>query len=322
MLRIERLLRLVQLLQSDEAKTASELARLVGVSRRTIFRDLELLTQAGIRYEFDHATRRYSAERTTLLPPISLTPAEALGLMLVTRNMLGQEFALDEAVTASAALKIEGMLPPAMQDYCGPLLDFIEIRPEPGADAKSIAGALSNLQTALTERTKVRVHYDCPTEKREIDLILHPYRLVHIDRAWHLIAFAEGTNDVRTYKLARILQLEALADSYRIDPGFNLDDYFGNAWLKDRGERRHHVKIRFEPTVAAAVDEITWHKTQRTTFEEDGSLTFEVDVDGIEEIAWWILGYGDEAEVLAPPELRELLCRHARRMCAYYNRIA
>jgi len=71
--------------------------------------------------------------------------------------------------------------------------------------------------------------------------------------------------------------------------------------------------------VAANVDEVAWHRTQRTHFEKDGALLFEVDVDGIHEISWWIPGYGDQAEVLEPPELRELIVGHAERMCAYYR---
>ena len=71
------------------------------------------------------------------------------------------------------------------------------------------------------------------------------------------------------------------------------------------------VRIRFEPGVAGNVAEVHWHKTQRVKFNRDGSLDFRARVSGIDEIAWWILGYGDQAEVLAPPELRERIAGHA-----------
>jgi proteasome accessory factor B len=278
-----------------------------------------LLTQAGIPYTFDHSTRRYAAERTILLPPVSLTHAEALALMLVTRNALGKHFVSDSAAAASAALKVESMLPQALQDYCGPLLELIEIRHDPASDPTSVHATMPILQSALIKRTKLGARYDSYFERRKIDVVLHPYRLAHIHRGWYLIAFTEKTSDIRTYKVERIVDLELLSERYRIDPTFNLDDYFGNAWLMIRGDRCYHVKIRFKPMVAGNVDEITWHKTQSTTYEDDGSLLFEADVDGIEEVSWWVLGYGDQAEVLEPPELRELLSRHALRMSAYYN---
>lgn len=67
--RIERLLKLIQSLQSGRAQAVDDLAKLTGVSRRTIFRDLDLLTRAGIPYTFDRANKRYLTERTTIPGP-------------------------------------------------------------------------------------------------------------------------------------------------------------------------------------------------------------------------------------------------------------
>ncbi len=317
--RIERILKLIRGLQSGRVSSAGRLAEHVGVSPRTVFRDLELLRKSGVGYEFDPLTKRYTAERVSLLPPVSLTHAEALALMMVTRNALGRHFIPDEEAAASAALKVESMLPPALQDYCGPLLRVIEIRHDPVSDPASVRAIIPTLQAALIHRQK---RYDSYFERRQIDAILHPYRIAFIHRGWYLIAHTEKTSDVRTYKIERILSVEVLSEHYHHDPHFNLDAYFGNAWQMVREERSYHVKIRFAPKVASNVDEITWHKTQHTTWQEDGSLLFEVDVDGIQEISWWILGYGDQAEVLEPQELRDLMGRHALRMNAYYNQRA
>ena len=318
--RVERLLTLIQALQSGRSKTADDLAELAGVSRRTIFRDLELLDRAGIRFVYDRETRRYSAEQTTLLRPVTLTHPEALALMLGIRQLLSSRLMPDESVAASAGLKLESMLPPAIRDYCGPLLERIEIRGDPASEPESILQAIAVLQSALVNETKVRVQYDSYFEGKVINEVLHPYRLAYIHRGWYLIAFNETNCDVRTYKVERILSLKVLDVSYTIDPAFDLEDYFGNAWLMIRGDKRYHVKVRFLKKVAANVDEIVWHKTQQTTYEADGSLLFEVDVDGIEEISWWILGYGDQAQVLEPPELRRLLAQRVRRMHAYYDK--
>ena len=317
--RVERLLKLMQVLQSGRSAGVEDLARLAGVSRRTVFRDIELLSRAGIPYSFDRVTKRYSAERPSLLPPVALTHAEALALMLAARSLVTRPFVPDQAAAVSAGLKLESMLPTAILDFCGPLLERTEIRPEPASDPTSIVDTLPILQTALMRRSKVFVRYDSYFEQKVIDVTLHPYRLAYIHRGWYLIAHSEQASRVQTFKVERILQLKVLEAKYRPDPTFNLDDYFGNAWLMIRGDKRYHVKIRFLKMVAGNVDEILWHKTQRTTFEEDGSLLFEVEVDGIDEIAWWVLGYGDQAQVLAPPELREKVAGHAERMCGYYH---
>ncbi len=71
--------------------------------------------------------------------------------------------------------------------------------------------------------------------------------------------------------------------------------------------------------VAQNVAEVTWHKTQQLTFNKDGTLDFQVTVSGLNEISWWILGYGDQAEVLKPPELRSLIAQRVERMAAMYK---
>jgi proteasome accessory factor B len=71
--------------------------------------------------------------------------------------------------------------------------------------------------------------------------------------------------------------------------------------------------------VAQNVAEVSWHKTQRLEFQRDGSLIFEVDVSGLNEIVWWILGYGDQAEVLSPLKLRRLVAHRAKNMCRMYD---
>jgi proteasome accessory factor B len=315
---IERLLKLLQALQSGRPNTADQLAELLGVSRRTVYRDLRLLARGGIVYKLDRKTGRYTTTRTSLLPPVTLTHSEALSLMLATRYLLHQ-YTPDQTAALAAGMKIEGVLPAAMRDDCGPLLERIEIRPPPASDTTSIVGAVGTLQSALARKRKVQIRYDSYYEGGAIDTVLHPYRLAHIHRGWYLIAHSEQHAERRTFKVERILQIKMLDAPFTMDATFSLEEYFGNAWNMIRGEKPHHVKIRFLKMVAANVDEIVWHKTQRTCFQEDGSLLFEADVDGAKEISWWILGYGDQAQVLEPPELRDIVGRHARHMNAFYR---
>jgi proteasome accessory factor B len=77
--------------------------------------------------------------------------------------------------------------------------------------------------------------------------------------------------------------------------------------------------VRFDPLVADNVAEVVWHKTQKSKFLDDGSLLFEVKVSGLWEISWWILGYGDQAEVLEPKELRRMVAERAKRLAARYE---
>jgi proteasome accessory factor B len=79
------------------------------------------------------------------------------------------------------------------------------------------------------------------------------------------------------------------------------------------------VLVRFGRQVAQNVAEVSWHKTQQMQFNEDGTLDFRVTVSGLNEISWWILGYGDQAEVIEPPELRKIIADRVKRMAEVYK---
>jgi proteasome accessory factor B len=102
--------------------------------------------------------------------------------------------------------------------------------------------------------------------------------------------------------------------------GFSVDRYLGNAWsLMPQAGLDVAVTVRFSPLVAQNVAEVAWHKTQRLEFRDDGSLDFHVRVSGLSEIVWWILGYGDQAQVLRPVKLRRLVAQRAANMNRLYE---
>lgn len=163
--------------------TVNDLNRLLGVSRRTVFRDLRLLDQSGIRYVYSPTTKGYSADPATVLPPITLSQLEAFELMLMARHTVAQHGLFSESAAASASRKLEAAIPPGIRDYCVRLLRYIEILPDAALDARPIDDATVLLQSALLDQRKVRAGYDSSPDGRLFETVLHPYRLVHIHRA-------------------------------------------------------------------------------------------------------------------------------------------
>jgi proteasome accessory factor B len=76
----------------------------------------------------------------------------------------------------------------------------------------------------------------------------------------------------------------------------------------------HRVHLHFRRKVAGNVAEVQWHPSQKVRWNDDGSIEFHVRVDGLGEITWWILGYGDEVEVVAPVELRRRIAAVAAKV--------
>jgi proteasome accessory factor B len=73
--------------------------------------------------------------------------------------------------------------------------------------------------------------------------------------------------------------------------------------------------------VAENVSEVQWHSTQKITRNNDGSATLEFRVDGLGEITWWILGYGNQVQVLTPKALREKIINIAKNIIALNKRL-
>jgi proteasome accessory factor B len=196
----------------------------------------------------------------------------------------------------------------------------IRIQPMPVTPLESKAAIYHDLVEARNKRRVVRIEYDSLTEWERITTKLRPYHLLFCRHSWYVIGRSSLHGEVRTFNLSRIASLELLKFTFMIPRGFSLERYLRNALQLIPGDGADdNVTIRFQPLVAQNVAEVLWHKTQQLEFQPDGSLIYKVRVSGLGEIMWWILGYGDQAEVIAPQELRDMVAARAKNLAALYN---
>ncbi len=217
--------------------------------------------------------------------------------------------------------KLESSLPASLRDQMRWLSRAIRIRVgqvSPFPDQKEI---YRQLVDAASQRRAVRIHYQSLSEQKEIHTKLSPYQVMFSRQSWYVIGRSSFHRTTHTFSVGRVTQLEVLNDTFKIPRGFSIERYLRNAWhlIPERGPDRH-VVVRFQKKVATNVAEVAWYASQRTEFRKDGTMDFHVTISGLSEISWWILGYGDQAEVLEPPELRTMVADHARRMLATYQR--
>lgn len=305
--RVQRLLRLVGLLQSGRNFNSVQLADICQVSRRTVFRDIKTLQVSGVSVRFDENKQGYSLPPTSFLPPAELTLEETISLLLLCHELGGQTGGVPfQHPTRSAALKLLSNLPRHLRDYVGEITASMEVGHNPHNRLDEAKPFYQQLLDALADSRQIRIAYDSLFEQQKISTLLSPYRVFFHRRSWYVVGRSSLHRAVRTFNVGRILKAELLDSLYEIPPRFSLDRHFGNAWsmIREPGQR-HHVVVRFQPLVARNVSEVNWHKTQETVWNDDGTLDFHVTVDGLSEIMWWILGYGRHAEVLRPTTLRE-----------------
>jgi predicted DNA-binding transcriptional regulator YafY len=319
--KIRRILTLVERLQSGRSHNARELADFCGVSHRTMFRDLQVLQKSGVPVLYDEKRRGYFLPAATFLPPTDLTLEEALALLVLTHELGNGETGVPfQEAARSASLKFLSHVKGELRSHLGEITMATRIRMEPRHPLTGARVHYQRIQQSLAKRTKLRLRYNSLHEGCEISTLLSPYSLFYSRRSWYAIGRSSLHRAVRTFHVGRILESTATADQFEIPAQFSVSRYLGLAWhLIREPAKRSEVVVRFRPMVASNVAEVVWHPTQRVHRRSDGSIDFAVTVDGLQEISWWILGYGDQAEVLQPAALRELVADRVRGMAAIYQ---
>ena len=311
--RLERLLRLLDLLRDGGPSTATELGKQLGMSSRTVLRDFEKLLEGGVSIvRGDDGT--YRLDKNTV-HPWGLTESEAIRLLIVLRN-LGQTqvgFLGNESLDA-VAKKLESTMSAWLRKRAEQYRELFEFQPFAQASPDRSSAFFDLLVASAIRRQRVRIRYRSLSEEMFLETDLAPYRILYAKRSWYCVGHSSLHREVRTFHLGRIATLEEMTKRFRVPKSFSLEDYFGQAWRLIREDKTYDVAVRFSSRVAKNVAEIDWHPSQEVEWEADGSIVFRARVAGVKEISWWILGYGREAEVIAPPELRELIREHALAM--------
>lgn len=269
---------------------------------------------------FDARAQRYSIPSGSFRPPADLTADETLALWALA-NSVGDQLQLPLFASARTAVaKLERTLPSRERRRFRQTAQSIWFLPAKVSNLTVKSVVYQTLVEAISKRRVVQIEYVSLTEWERIVTKISPYRLFFCQRAWQIIGRSSLHREIRVFNLARIESLTLLNQRFSIPRNFTMEQRIGNAWnmIPEAGQDSHLV-VKFGSLVARNVAEVTWHKTQRTKLLPDGSLIFQATVSGLSEVVWWILSYGDQAEVLRPAKLRRLIARRVRKLAAIYD---
>ena len=283
--------------------TPDELARFLGMSRRTAYRDLRALEdELGIPVWAEGG--RWGLEREALLPAFRLSQGEAMAVFLAARLMAKYADAYDPEL-AAAFQKLGEALPEVLGQHVHRTLDVMAGRPPDPEGTRRLRA----LTRAWAERRVVELTYDVSTydpARAERTARVRPYLIEPSTEthALYLIGWDETKNAIRTFKLERIRRLTVTPETFAAPPDGVIEEALERAWgiIADQGAVE--VELRFAPTVASRVAETTWHPTQKVRRDADGSLAWRATISGTIEIRSWILSWGPDVEVVAPAALR------------------
>ena len=309
--RIARVLRVLQLIQGRGRWNAKEIAEDLECSERTVYRDLQVLEMAGIPWMFDEVARSYRVRPGWQFPVVNLTNDELLGQVTATAIAGSQGLKLGAGAKPTTT-KLAATLPADRQQLLEDAERLVTVLDLKLADHSRSHEVIRAVQWALLERKQVSGQYASPYQPKPVKLVLHPYRLCFAQQAWYLVARPVDREQVRTYRVTRFKSLRTLGTPADIPEDFDLKAYLGNAWGIYRGPETHDVEILFSKDASPLVTETTWHATQRVKQHPDGTVTLSFQVDGLDEILWWVLGWSGRARVVQPQKLRALVVEQLR----------
>ncbi len=304
--RIARVLGVLNLIQSRGRWTAKAIGEELECSERTVYRDLEVLEFAGVPYFRDLTDHTIRVRSDFRFPVLNLTDDEVIGQAVATALMQtpGLDVSQGTTLTTRKLAATSGEKTKQLFEDAARLVAVLDLKL---ADHSRHHDAIKAVQSSLFLGKQLTGQYESPYETSPVKLRLHPYRLCLIKNAWYVIARPVDEGSPRTYRVARFKSIRMLDDPANVPQDFSLRDYFGNAWAVFRGDQSYDVEVCFAPDAARLVTETVWHHTQTVTTHKDGSVTLKFQVDGLEEIAHWVLSWTGRIKVLQPAALRDLV---------------
>lgn len=319
-MRADRLLSILMLLQVHDRLTARDLAERLEVSERTIHRDMEALTNAGVPV----VAQRGQGGGWSLLDSYQtkltgLNLAEIQTLFFPRPTHLLADLGWSQAFEA-ALLKLLVALPAANRQQAEVVSQRIHLDPTGWHRWEEEMSAFPILQTAVWQERQVHLNYE-RGDRKQINRLVNPLGLVAKGSVWYLVAAVE--EEVRSYRISRVRHA-TIADAPCIRPaGFNLAEYWQQSMAEFQANLpRYALTVRVDPQVMPRL-RYAGHFArieQTNPPDADGWIPVSIRFDLEEEACAYVLGFGTHMEVVEPPELRDSIVELALEAIAFHTK--
>lgn len=314
--RSTRLVRIRDLFVKRGSLSASELAKELGYSQRTIQRDLLALdSELNVPLVYENRRWRIMEGANVVFGPVRLTLHESRAIYFATRLMLRSADERDPDGIA-ALEKIADALPAGVATHMRRTVDEYAALP---ANMQYIE-VLRRLTEAWASNHTATITYRSASAAGPRTTGLDPYLLDHTQSGTYVAGYSSEHGQVRIFKLDRISNVEVTPREF--DPG-NVAEVAGrlrSSWGGVVfGESHYDVTIDFAPAAASRIRESYWHPSQKLEPIAGGGVRLCVSLPSLLEITPWVLGWGALATVVEPPELRDTIATALREAAANYN---
>jgi predicted DNA-binding transcriptional regulator YafY len=300
-----RVLTVLELLQAHRQMSGPKLAERLEVDVRSVRRYIMMLQDLGIPIEAERGRYgTYRLLRGFKLPPLMFTEDEALALTLglLAARRLGM--AMAAPAVEGALAKIERVLPEALRERVQTLQETLildSIASERSRSAPDSAVVLT-FSTATQQEKRVWMRYHS-SQAEETERAVDPYGLIFHTGLWYTVGYCHLRQDLRVFRLDRVLQVEPLEETFTRPPDFNSMDHFRRSIASMPGTWK--VEVLLEMTLEEAERRVS--PTLAMLEQAAGGVVLSCYAQELDWIAYFLVDLRCPLIVREPPELREAL---------------
>jgi predicted DNA-binding transcriptional regulator YafY len=311
----DRLLSIIIELQRKKWQRAEDLAATLEVSVRTIYRDIQAISEAGVPV-IGSTGVGYSLMEGYFLPPVNFTVEEAVAILIGT-DFVERSLDTEYSVTADASRrKVEAVLPETIRAYAGKIRkSFRMIESEGSVNNEHEKSSIQLIRKAIAEERKISFNYykhslDLPQNEAS-DRVASPYGLLFFQGAWMLVAYCDLREQIRHFLLSRMTNVVTLESKFQYPLTFNIYDY------EESDDRNLEVRVLIRGGLEMAAQEQVAFFIDRMEETSEG-LLFTFRIRRPEDIIGWVLSKGSRANVLEPASLQRMVRDEAEKIFRSY----
>lgn len=321
-MRADRLISLMMLLQVKGKMTAKALAGELEVSERTIYRDIDALSTAGVPIYAEGGPGGGYALLDSYRTTLTGLKQEELGILfMLTIPGPISDLAISQQLK-STVLKVMSALPGRYQEQAAHIYQRLHLDAGGWFQPEEPVPYLQPVQEAVWQDRQINISYLLADGTVSQRLIL-PYGLVAKAGVWYLVADTDKGR--RVFRVSRIKGVESTAVNFVRPPDFDLSAFW-TRWAAEyeAGLPKYPVTLRIGPNLVPMLPSILGRGIrpllEQAVPDASGWRTIEYTFERVEQAQACIMGMGVDAEVLAPASLRQRIIQSAKEMVAYYSR--
>jgi predicted DNA-binding transcriptional regulator YafY len=319
-----RLHDLIRILEARYGATVTELVEECQVDRRTIYRDLRALEEAGYpllkeRQDDGHVLYGFIAGFSKV-PPITFSLEELMTLYFCRGQLAFLQGTPFQDDLESIFARIRSSLPPRSVAHLERIAEASSPRLHGFKDYSRHRQLLSELRQALLKQQCCVIDYKPakrPVERYPVD----PYTLLFYKDGLYIGGYAHNRDSLRLFAIERIEGLEVLEKRFDLPEEYCVDQLTGTAFGLIDDAELIDLELYFSAEIAHLIEERIWHPQQRIEKNSDGSVVLKFQASGELEILSWIGSYLPHVRVLAPESLRQSFIRQLQETLELQTRL-